>query len=57
MSVYTLVGMGLMPLGGMLGGSAAELSNVAVVVAAGGALVAVAAVAVGFAVPGVRNME
>ncbi|HET8628459.1 MAG TPA: MFS transporter [Thermomicrobiales bacterium] len=57
MSVYTLVGMGLMPLGGMLGGSAAELSNVSVVVAAGGALVAAAAIAVGFTVPGLRNME
>ncbi len=56
MSVYSLTLGGFMPLGGMLLGSAASLTgSVALVVAAGGALVAATAVAIGLAVPEVSN--
>lgn len=58
MSVYTLIAGGLMPLGGMLGGSAATLTgNVSIVVMVGGGLVALAALAIGVLVPGVRALE
>lgn len=58
MSVYTLIAGGLMPLGGMLGGSAATLTgNVSAVVMAGGGLVAISALAIGLLVPGVRTLE
>lgn len=58
MSVYTLIAGGLMPLGGMLGGSAATLTgNVSAVVMAGGGLVAISALAIGLLVPGVRALE
>jgi MFS family permease len=56
MSVYSLTLGGFMPLGGMLLGSAASLTgSVALVVAAGGALVAGTAVAIGLAVPEVSD--
>ena len=58
MSVYSLTLGGFMPLGGMLLGSAASLTgSVALVVAAGGALVAGAAIAVGLAVPEVKSQR
>ena len=58
MSVYSMTAGGLMPLGGMLFGSAASLTrSVALVVATGGAVVVCCAVAIGLAVPAVRAME
>lgn len=58
MSVYTLIAGGLMPLGGMLGGSAASLTgSVALVVTVGGALVAGCALVIGVVVPGLRGLE
>ncbi len=58
MSVYSLTLGGFMPLGGMLLGSAASLTNsVALVVAAGGVLVAGTAIAVGLTVPEVKSQR
>lgn len=58
MSVYTLIAGGLMPLGGMLGGSAATMTgNVSIVVMVGGALVCLSALAIGALVPGIRTLE
>lgn len=55
MSVYTLIVGGLMPLGGMLLGSAASLTgNVSLVVLTGGLLVTACTVGIGVAEPRLR---
>ena len=58
MSVYSLIAAGFMPLGGMLLGSAASLTgNAGLVVAAGGTIVVVSALAVGSVLPPLRRVE
>ena len=58
MSVYSLIAAGVMPLGGMLLGSAASLTgNAGLVVAVGGAIVVASALAVGSVLPPLRRVE
>ena len=58
MSVYSLIVAGFMPLGGMLLGSAASLTgNAGLVVAAGGTIVVVSALAVASVLPPLRRVE
>lgn len=57
MSVYSLIAGGLMPLGGMLLGSAASLTNsVSLVVTAGGLLIVLCAAGIALAVPDLRAL-
>lgn len=58
MSVYNLILGGFMPLGGMVLGSAASLTgSVSTVVATGGAVLALSALAVGGVVPPLRRLN
>jgi MFS family permease len=58
MSVYSLIMGGFMPLGGMLLGSAATLiGDVSLVVALGGAAIALIALAIAAIVPALRGLE
>lgn len=57
MSVYSLIAAGVMPLGGLLLGSAASITrNVSLVVAAGGAIVLANALVMAVGAPALRRM-